>query len=101
MRVRGLCCLRLSLLGFAVLLAGCDRTGGRDSTVGGSSTSNSTAPSPTVTGSAKSQAGKEPDATNPGSKGAESRASADPGKITIVSSLPRTGNARQQTDTIV
>jgi branched-chain amino acid transport system substrate-binding protein len=103
MKVRGLCFLGTGLL--AVALAGCNDAGGSGSNAGGSSTSGSTAVSSTSVDSVKTQSGagtaQDPDATNPGSKGTDSRASADPGRITIVSSLPRTGNARQQTDTIV
>ncbi len=103
MRFRGLYCLLFgasSLLGVAVLLSGCGPSG-KDSTAGSTSVSASTSSSSSSAAPEKTDGAKGSDATTPGSNRADSRTAAEPGKITIVSSLPRTGNARQQTDSIV
>jgi branched-chain amino acid transport system substrate-binding protein len=85
----------LMLLGASI--SGCGPA--PDSSPGISSPGNS-APSPSASGTAATGT-ETPAASEPASSAGSAPAGGSPNLIRIVSSLPRTGSARQQTDTIV
>jgi branched-chain amino acid transport system substrate-binding protein len=91
MDFRRLIWLELTLLAVAMAPAGCGDAQSKNP--GGAQASSGSI--------ATSSASIDSSKTDNNAKISETPTGGDPTKITIVSSLPRTGNARQQTDTIV
>jgi branched-chain amino acid transport system substrate-binding protein len=86
----------------AALIVGCDQGGTRPS--GGTSSGGSSTSGSAVNGTGTATSSSSNTTTTPAESATTTTSAAptaEPTKITIVSSLPRTGNARQQTDTIV